>query len=114
MKKPITKPDLASIFGSDEAPKKPSIFDESDKPAAPKIFSDDEKPAMPKVFSDDEKPGAPKVFKEDEKGRFCRYCRHYVVNPFVQRCSLHKRAVEATDTCPRFEKAPDPESGEGA
>jgi hypothetical protein len=109
MKKPPDKPDVASIFGADEAPKKPSIFSDDEKPAAPKIFSDDDKPAAPKVFSEDEKAVAPKVFKEGEKGRFCRYCRHYVVNPFTQRCALHRRAVEATDTCPQFDPAPPPE-----
>ncbi len=102
---------MPSIFGPDEAPKKPSIFTDDEKPVAPKIFSDDDKPASPKVFSDDEKTVAPKVFKEAEKGRFCRYCRHYVVNPFLQRCALRRREVEATDTCPQFEPAP-PKDGD--
>jgi hypothetical protein len=94
---------LESLFGEGAAPrKKPSLFQDSDKPAPPKIFSDDDKPAAPKVFSDDEKSAAPVVFKEAEKGRFCRYCKHYVVNPFVQRCSRHGREVEATDTCTDF------------
>jgi hypothetical protein len=100
--------DLKSIFGGDAEPKKakPSIFNDADKPAAPNVFSTDEKPAVPRVFSDDERPDAPKVFKETEKGRFCRYCKHYVVNPFVQRCALHRKSVEATDTCSRFEVPP--------
>jgi hypothetical protein len=106
VKPPPNKPKATPIFGPDEAPKKPSIFTDDDKVTTPKIFSDDDKPATPKVFSDDDKPGAPKVFKEGEKGRFCRYCKRYVVNPFTQRCALHKRAVEATDTCPQFAPAP--------
>jgi hypothetical protein len=106
-------PDVKSIFGDDAEPKKakPSIFSEADKPAAPSIFSEAEKPAPPKVFSDEERPDAPKVFREEEKGRLCRYCKHYVVNPFVQRCACHKRSVEATDTCPQFEKAEQEEEG---
>jgi len=48
----------------------------------------------------------PDIFAEDEKGRNCRYCKHYVVNPFTQRCGLHGRTVEATDTCEDFQSAP--------
>ena len=48
-------------------------------------------------------------FNEDEKGKMCRYCAEYVVNPFVQRCALHQREVEATDTCPHFRPKPPPE-----
>jgi len=101
------RPEIQSLFGADEAPKKPSVFTDADKPAVPKIFSESDKPAAPKVFTEAEKPGAPQVFKEAEKGRFCRYCRHYVVNPFAQRCALHRREVEATDTCSRFTPFPD-------
>ncbi len=97
------KPKIPSLFSGEEAPKKPSIFTDADKPAAPKIFSASDKPATPRVFSPDEKTGAPRVFQEAEKGRFCRYCRHYVVNPFAQRCALHRREVEATDMCSKFE-----------
>lgn len=42
------------------------------------------------------------VFAGDEKGRICRYCGHYVVNPFIQRCGRHHREVQATDTCSDF------------
>ena len=110
MKKPLAKPDLKSIFG-DDADKKPvraPLFGEGDKPAAPKIFSDDDRPAVPKVFSEDEKGSAPKVFNESEKGRFYRYCKHYVVNPFVQRCALRGTEVQAADVCSRFEVSEKP------
>ena len=65
--------------------------------------------ARPKVF--DASDAAPKVavFRDAEKGRFCRYCQHYLVNPFTQRCSLHRTEVEATDVCPDFEAKPDEE-----
>ena len=61
--------------------------------------------ARPKIFSEDDAPPSVKIFKADEAGKFCRYCRHYVVNPFTQRCSLHQRVVQATDICPQFEPA---------
>lgn len=57
-------------------------------------------------------PPPPKVFREEEiletVGRLCRHCAHYVVNPFLQRCGLTHREVEATDTCERFTPKPPP------
>jgi hypothetical protein len=63
---------------------------------------------QPKVFSEDDRPRAVKVFNEDEKGKMCRYCAEYVVNPFLQRCGLHRCEVQATDTCPHFKPKPPP------
>jgi DNA-directed RNA polymerase subunit RPC12/RpoP len=65
-------------------------------------------PARPRVFDESDAPKAVQVFASEEKGRFCRYCRHYVINPFTQRCSLHNRGVESTDACAEFEPRPDP------
>lgn len=62
----------------------------------------------PKVFSEEDRPRPVKVFREDEKGRMCRYCAEYVVNPFLQRCGLHRCEVQATDTCPHFQPKPPP------
>ena len=62
----------------------------------------------PKVFSEADRPRPVQVFREDEKGRMCRYCAEYVVNPFLQRCGLHKCEVQATDTCPHFKPKPPP------
>ena len=62
----------------------------------------------PKVFTEDDRPRPVKVFREDEKGKMCRYCVEYVVNPFLQRCGLHKCEVQATDTCPHFTPKPPP------
>ena len=62
----------------------------------------------PKVFSEDDRPRPVKVFREDEKGKMCRYCAEYVVNPFLQRCGLHRCEVQATDTCPHFRPKPPP------
>ncbi|NCA81242.1 MAG: hypothetical protein EOM72_00660 [Opitutae bacterium] len=66
----------------------------------------------PKVFSEDDRPRPVKVFREDEKGKMCRYCAEYVVNPFLQRCGLHRCEVQATDTCPHFRPKPPPPPGE--
>lgn len=70
--------------------------------------SEDEVPfkarAVVRVFSESERPKTPKVFAEHEAERLCRHCAHYVVNPFMQWCGLHRREVEATDTCDRFTK----------
>ena len=64
----------------------------------------------PKLFSDDEKARKVEIFDDSEKGRFCRHCTYYVVNPFVQRCDLHNKFVEATDVCDRFNRKPESES----
>jgi len=60
--------------------------------------------ASPAIFTEEDKPRKAEVFRENERGRTCRYCRHYVVNPFAQRCGLHNRFIEAIDSCEDFEK----------
>lgn len=55
------------------------------------------------IFEEADRPVRVDVFAADEKGRTCRHCRHYVVNPFAQRCGRHNRFVEATDGCADFE-----------
>lgn len=59
----------------------------------------------PAVFTDADRSAKVDVFDEGENHRLCRYCAHYIVNPFTQFCSVHKKEVQATDSCPRFEKA---------
>jgi hypothetical protein len=59
-------------------------------------------PARPDVFGDDDRPQAPRVFADIERRRSCGWCKHFVVNPFTQRCGLSNRPTEATDVCPRF------------
>ena len=44
-----------------------------------------------------------------ELKKICHRCRHYVINPFVQKCVLHQREVDATDTCGDFSLRPVPE-----
>lgn len=54
------------------------------------------------VFTEADRVKQPDVFDGDEKGRNCRRCKHYVVNPFIQRCGRHHREVQATDGCGEF------------
>lgn len=54
------------------------------------------------VFTDADRSAAVQVFTSDEADRLCRHCANYVVNPFMQWCSQHKREVQATDTCEQF------------
>jgi hypothetical protein len=60
--------------------------------------------AAPKVFDAGDVPRTIKVFRENEAECLCRHCKHFVVNPFLQRCSKHGKLVEATDSCGDFEK----------
>ena len=70
--------------------------------------SEDEIPFREKeelaIFSQTDRLPKVDVFAQDEKGRNCRHCKHYVVNPFTQRCGLHDREIEATDSCSDFER----------
>ena len=63
--------------------------------------------AAPKIFTDADRSEKVKVFNEGENKLICRYCANYVVNPFVQFCSLHKKEVQATDSCPQFSSVPE-------
>ena len=65
------------------------------------------KRAAPKIFDDEDRPKALRIFSEEEHGGTCMHCRNYIVNPFTQRCGLHNRVVEATDTCGKFDARAD-------
>jgi hypothetical protein len=68
------------------------------------------------IFGEEDRLKKVDLFTPDEKGKNCRYCQHYVVNPFTQRCGLNNRIVQATDVCEKFEKKPEENkaaSGEG-
>ena len=58
------------------------------------------------IFGEEDRPKAVRVFADEERGKNCRYCRHYVVNPFTQRCGLHDKEVQATDFCENFDPKP--------
>jgi len=63
--------------------------------------------SRPKVFSNADKPAAVKVFAANERRRTCGWCKHFIVNPFQQRCGATNREVEATDVCARFAAKPE-------
>ena len=65
-------------------------------------------PPKPRVFTDEDRPAPIHAFAQGEADALCRRCAHYVVNPFRQWCGLHRREVEATDTCDQFERMPEP------
>ncbi|MDO9541930.1 MAG: hypothetical protein Q7J98_06365 [Kiritimatiellia bacterium] len=54
------------------------------------------------LFDRSELEPRPRIFRDDDAMRLCRHCAHYVVNPFIQRCALQQKEVEATDSCARF------------
>lgn len=54
------------------------------------------------LFNRSELNDQPQIFKSDDAAHLCRHCAHYVVNPFIQRCTLLKKEVEATDSCVNF------------
>ena len=58
----------------------------------------------PVVFTDADRSEVVDVFEEGEAGNLCHYCAHYVINPFMQFCSEHKKEVQATDSCSSFKK----------
>ena len=78
-----------------------------DEEAVPYLASD-----RPQVFSEADRSKKVEVFTSEEQGRNCRHCRHYVVNPFTQRCGLHGMEVQATDLCGDFEARGDDEGEE--
>jgi uncharacterized Zn-finger protein len=59
--------------------------------------------AAPKIFTDADRSKKVQIFDEGENKSICRYCANYVINPFMQFCSLHKKEVQSTDSCARFE-----------
>jgi len=64
-----------------------------------------EKESAPVIFTDADRSEKVVIFDEGEPLTFCRYCANYVLNPFMQFCSHHKKEVQATDTCTHFEPA---------
>ena len=63
--------------------------------------------AQPQIFTDADRSAKIEIFTSDDAERNCRHCCHYIVNPFIQRCGIHHREVQATDCCRDFEPNPD-------
>jgi len=66
-----------------------------------------ERAAAPQIFTAADRSKLVKIFDEGENKSICRYCANYVVNPFIQFCSRHKKEIQATDSCPQFSPAPE-------
>jgi len=64
-----------------------------------------EQKSEPVIFTEADRSTKVEVFDEDENKYICRYCANYIINPFTQFCSAHKKEVQATDTCDRFSEA---------
>ncbi len=63
----------------------------------------------PQIFTESDRSAKVEVFDDGEAGNLCRYCANYIINPFTQFCSLHKKEVQATDSCGQFKQAQDQE-----
>ena len=68
------------------------------------------KSAEPAIFTEADRSAPVEVFDEGENSKLCRLCANYIVNPFTQFCSIHKKEVQSTDTCPKFEQAEEKEA----
>lgn len=52
-------------------------------------------------------------FDDVGKGNVCRNCINFVVNPWMQKCVLRDREVDALDSCASFEvRTPGEKAGE--
>ena len=64
-----------------------------------------EKRTEPEIFTEADRDAKVEVFEDSENRRLCRYCANYIVNPFTQFCAVHKKEVQATDTCDDFKES---------
>ncbi|MCK5850019.1 MAG: hypothetical protein KAH23_03820 [Kiritimatiellae bacterium] len=62
------------------------------------------------ILTDADKSPQIQIFDENERRKNCRYCEHYLANPFTQRCGLRDKPVEATDICFDFKTKTTPDS----
>ena len=44
----------------------------------------------------------PEFLSDESKKDVCRFCKHYVLNPWTQKCVLRNEYVEALDSCDEF------------
>ena len=64
------------------------------------------------IFTDADRSAEVEVFDDGEAEQLCRYCANYTINPFTQFCALHKKEVQATDSCGQFQAAEDTEESD--
>ena len=70
-------------------------------------------PTTPEIFTDADRSAKVEVFDESENHNLCRYCANYIVNPFTQFCAVHKKEVQATDSCNQFTPAEEKDDVDG-
>ena len=46
----------------------------------------------------------PVIEVADDERRFCRDCQHFIVHPFMSRCTLHDKQVNPMDDCAEFNR----------
>jgi hypothetical protein len=73
--------------------------------ADPVIFTEADRSEKIEIFTEADRSANFVFFDVEENKRLCRYCANYTVNPFTQFCATHKKEVQSTDTCNRFEEA---------
>jgi hypothetical protein len=101
------KPETAGGKGAAKSAALDGLFGDYKPPKPSNPFGDDlpgpSKPLNP-FGGPVEVPRAQNPFGAADTGpvRICRHCRHYVVNPYTQKCMLHDREVTAVDTCADF------------
>ena len=64
------------------------------------------------IFSESDRPEKSGLFSADTEVQNCRHCSYYVKNPFMEKCGLHKKLVEATDVCDSFDRKEEEEKAE--
>ena len=69
--------------------------------------------AEPEIFTEADRSTKIEVFDESENKNLCRYCASYIVNPFTQFCAVHKKEVQATDTCDQFKQSEEKDEADG-
>ena len=57
---------------------------------------------QPAIFTVADRSKRVDAFSDGEADQLCRHCAHYLINPFTQFCSVHKKEVQATDSCAQF------------
>lgn len=53
-------------------------------------------------FFNAEEEKKPKIKAEENEKRFCKNCMHFIVHPFLNRCSRHEKDINPMDDCPDY------------
>ena len=53
-------------------------------------------------FLNTEEEKKPQIKAAENEKRFCKNCMHFIVHPFLSRCSRHGKDVNPMDDCPDY------------